>query len=156
MNNLTPPTNAATPAGVGWIMSNIRWCRFAQPPANGSYPSGMKTHSLERFTCEPGGFIYQPGTSIHQPGRSIYQPGPSIREPEGSIHQPGRSIHQPGRSIYQPGTSIREPEGSVHRPGRSILQPGGFQAISRGSRRATPTPPDHRPQPIRIPEGCQP
>ena len=35
------------------------------------------------------------------------------------------------------------------------FHPGGFKAISRWLRRFAPIPPDYRPTPNRIPEGCQ-
>ena len=35
--------SAATPSGVdGFMGFGFRWCRFAQPPATGCYPSGME------------------------------------------------------------------------------------------------------------------
>ncbi len=80
---------------------------------------------------------------------------PGIRECR-CAQSPANGSNPSGMKNHAPERSTGEPGGFIHQPGRFIHQPGGFPAISRGSRRATPTPPVHRPQHIRIPEGCQP
>ena len=70
--------------------------------------------------------------------------------------------------LAQPPANRWHPSGMIHAyqtkevfatylvPMVSVPQAGGWEAVSRWLRSAATIPPEHRPKPNRIPEGCQP